>query len=397
MTTVSNRLSALSSSQTIVMAQKARDLKAQGVDVISLSVGEPDFNTPDHVKEAAKQAIDDNFSFYSPVQGFDDLLQAVVDKLKRENNLEYTKSQIIVSNGAKQSITNIFLSLLNPEDEVLIPTPYWVSYPEAVKLAEAKPVYIPATIETDFKVTAEQIKKAITPKTRMFVFSSPSNPAGSVYTQEELREIADVFAKNPQILILSDEIYEHIVFSGTHESIAQFPEIKDQVIIVNGVSKGFAMTGWRIGYIAAAEWIAKACNKLQGQYTSGACSIAQKASVAALNGGLEYPQEMNKAFRRRRDLIIKELNKIEGIKTNTPEGAFYIFPDVSAYIGKMNGEQKIKTSADLSLYLLDKAHVATVSGEGFGNPECIRLSFATSDEKVKEACVRIKKALAELQ
>lgn len=396
MTSVSNRLSALSSSQTIAMAQMAKELKDKGIDVISLSVGEPDFNTPEHVKEAAKKAIDDNFSFYSPVQGFDDLLNAIVNKLKRDNNLEYTKSQIIVSNGAKQSITNAFLSILNPGDEVLIPTPYWVSYPEAVKLAEGKPVYIPTTIDSDFKVTAEQIKKAITPKTKMFVFSSPSNPSGSVFSKDELKEIADVFAKNPQIIILSDEIYEHIVFDGKHESIAQFQEIKDQVIIVNGVSKGFAMTGWRIGYIAAPEWIAKACNKLQGQYTSGACSIAQKASTAAINGGLEYPMEMNKAFKRRRDLIIKELNKIEGIKTNVPEGAFYIFPDMSAYIGKSYGEKKIKTTADLSLFLLEKAHVATVSGEGFGNPECIRLSFATSDDKIKEACIRIKNALAEL-
>lgn len=390
---IAKRLAVLSASQTIAMTQKGRELKAQGVDVISLSVGEPDFNTPDYVKEAAKKAIDDNFSFYSPVGGFEDLKQAIVDKFKRENNLEYNKNQIIVSNGAKQSITNIFLSLLNQGDEVLIPTPYWVSYPEAVKLAEAKPVYIPSTVETDFKVTPEQIAKSITPRTKMFVFSSPSNPSGSVYSKSELKAIAEIFAKNKQILILSDEIYEHITFSGNHESIAQFEEIKNQVMIVNGVSKGFAMTGWRIGYLAAPEWIVKACDKLQGQYTSGASSIAQKASVAALNGGLEFPEMMTKAFVRRRDLMIEGLSKIKGLKLNKPEGAFYIFPDVSAYFGKTVGEKTIKNSTDLAFYLLDKAHVATVGGEGFGQPECLRLSYATSDDKLTEAIKRITKAL----
>jgi len=390
------RLAVLSASQTIAMTQKGRELKAKGIDVISLSVGEPDFNTPDYVKDAAKQAIDDNFSFYSPVGGFDDLKQAIVDKFKRENDLEYTKNQIIVSNGAKQSITNIFLSLLNQGDEVLIPTPYWVSYPEAVKLAEGKPVYIPSTVETDFKVTPEQIAKFITPRTKMFVFSSPSNPSGSVYTKAELKAIAGLFAKNKQIKILSDEIYEHITFSGKHESIAQFEEIRNQVMVVNGVSKGFAMTGWRIGYLAGPEWIVKACDKLQGQYTSGASSIAQKASVAALNGGLEFPQTMTEAFIRRRDLMIDGLAKIKGLKLNKPEGAFYIFPDVSAYYGKTVGDKTIKNSTDLALYLLEVAHVATVGGDSFGQPECLRLSYATSDDKLTEAINRITEALKAL-
>jgi len=397
MESVSNRLAGLSTSQTIAMTQKGRELKAQGIDVISLSVGEPDFNTPDHVKEAAKKAIDDNFSFYTAVAGYEDLKQAIVDKLKRENNLSYETNQIIVSNGAKQSITNIFLSLLNPGDEVLIPTPYWVSYPEAVKLAEGKPVYIPSTIKTNFKVTPEQVAKAITPKTRMFVFSSPSNPAGSVYSKDELKALAEIFAKNKQILIVSDEIYEHINFASKHETIAQFEEIKKQVIVVNGVSKGFAMTGWRIGYLAAAQWITKACDKLQGQYTSGACSIAQKASIAALEGGLDFPQMMTKAFIRRRDLLIKGLSEIKGFKTNVPEGAFYIFPDVSAFFGKTDGETTIKNATDLAFFLLDKAHVATVGGEGFGQPECLRLSYATSDENLTEAIARIKKAIDTLK
>jgi aspartate aminotransferase len=397
MENVSNRIAALSASQTLAMTQKARELKAKGINVISLSVGEPDFNTPDYVKEAAKKAIDDNYSYYTAVSGYDDLLKAISDKFKRENNLDYATDQIIVSGGAKQSITNALLCLLNPGDEVLIPTPYWVSYPEMVKLAEAKPVYITTKIENDFKVTPEQIAKAITPRTKMFIFSSPSNPAGTVYSKDELKAIADVFAKNKHIFILSDEIYEHITFGKKHESIAQFPEVKEQSIIVNGVSKSYAMTGWRIGYLAAAKWIVKACDKLQGQYTSNACSIAQKATVAALNGGLEYPTMMKDAFERRRDLMVKGFSEIEGLKVNVPEGAFYIFPDFTHYLGKSFDGKVLKTSSDIALYLLDQAAIASVSGDGFGQPECIRFSFATSDDKLVEALGRIKAALGKLQ
>ena len=397
MENVSNRIAALSASQTLAMTQKARELKAKGINVISLSVGEPDFNTPDYVKEAAKKAIDDNFSFYSAVSGYDDLLQAISDKLKRENNLEYANDQIIVSGGAKQSITNALLCLLNPGDEVLIPTPYWVSYPEMVKLAEGKPVYITTKIENDFKVTPEQIAKAITPRTKMFIFSSPSNPSGTVYSKAELKAIADVFAKNKHIFILSDEIYEHITFGKKHESIAQFSEIKDQVLLVNGVSKSYAMTGWRIGYLAAAKWIVKACDKLQGQYTSNSCTIAQKATVAALNGGLEYPMMMKDAFERRRNLMVQGFKEIPGLKVNVPEGAFYIFPDFTSYIGKSFNGTVLKNTSEIALFLLDQAAIASVSGDGFGQPECIRFSFATSDEKLVEALARIKEALAKLQ
>jgi aspartate aminotransferase len=397
MENVSNRIAALSASQTLAMTQKARELKAKGINVISLSVGEPDFNTPDYVKEAAKKAIDDNFSFYSAVSGYDDLLSAISDKLKRENNLEYATDQIIVSGGAKQSITNALLCLINPSDEVLIPTPYWVSYPEMVKLAEGKPVYISTTIENDFKVTAEQIAKAITPKTKMFIFSSPSNPAGTVYSKAELKAIADVFAKNKHIYILSDEIYEHITFGKKHESIAQFAEIKDQVLLVNGVSKSYAMTGWRIGYLAAAKWIVKACDKLQGQYTSNSSTIAQKATVAALNGGLEYPMMMKEAFERRRNLMVQGFKEIPGLKVNIPEGAFYIFPDFTSYMGKSFNGTVLKSTNDIALFLLDQAAVASVSGDGFGQPECIRFSFATSDDKLVEALARIKEALSKLQ
>ena len=395
----SKRLASLAASQTLAMAQKGRELAEKGIDVINLSVGEPDFNTPDHVKEAAKQAIDDNYSFYTPIEGYAELRNAISEKFKRENNLTYTPQQIIVSAGAKHSLSNIFLSLLNPGDEVLIPTPYWVSYPEAIKLAEGKPVYIPSTIENGFKVTAEQISKAITSKTRMFVFSSPSNPTGAVYTKSELEQIAKMFAKNPQILIVSDEIYEHINFIGKHESIAQFPEIQNQVIIVNGLSKGYAMTGWRVGYMAAPEWIAKACSKLQGQVTSGIFSIAQRAAIAALHGDLEFPKMMTEAFLRRRDSMVEGLRKIQGIKVSVPDGAFYIFADMSHFIGAKDPQTNtiIKNSYELSLYLLSEAHVASVSGEGFGNPECIRFSFATSDENVVAAVERISVALQKLQ
>ena len=395
---ISKRLSALAASQTLAMSQKSNELKAAGKDVINLSIGEPDFNTPDYVKDAAKKAIDDNFSFYSPVGGYKDLLEAVCAKLKRENNLTYSTSQIVVSAGAKHALSNVFLSLLNPGDEVLIPTPYWVSYPEMVKLAEAKPVFIPTNIKSGFKVTAAQVEKTITSKTRMFVFSSPSNPCGAVYTKQELADLANLFAKNPQIFVVADEIYEHINYVGEHQSIAQFEEIKNQVVIVNGVSKAYAMTGWRIGYIAAPEWVAKACTKLQGQVTSGVCSIAQKAAVAALNGGLEYPKQMTAAYLRRRDMFIAELSKIEGLNIHIPDGAFYVFAEVTAFLGKTAPDGTvIKKSGDLAMYLLTEGLVASVSGEGFGNPECIRFSFATADELLKKAAERIKVALEKLK
>ena len=395
---ISKRLSALAASQTLAMSQKSNELKAAGKDVINLSIGEPDFNTPDYVKDAAKKAIDDNFSFYSPVGGYKDLLEAVCAKLKRENNLTYSTSQIVVSAGAKHALSNVFLSLLNPGDEVLIPTPYWVSYPEMVKLAEAKPVFIPTNIKSGFKVTAAQVEKTITSKTRMFVFSSPSNPCGAVYTKQELADLANLFAKNPQIFVVADEIYEHINYVGEHQSIAQFEEIKNQVVIVNGVSKAYAMTGWRIGYIAAPEWIAKACTKLQGQVTSGVCSIAQKAAVAALNGGLEYPKQMTAAYLRRRDMFIAELSKIAGLNIHIPDGAFYVFAEVTAFLGKTAPDGTvIKKSGDLAMYLLTEGLVASVSGEGFGNPECIRFSFATSDDLLKKAAERIKVALEKLK
>jgi len=395
---ISKRLSALAASQTLAMSQKSNELKAAGKDVINLSIGEPDFNTPDYVKDAAKKAIDDNFSFYSPVGGYKDLLEAVCAKLKRENNLTYSTSQIVVSAGAKHALSNVFLSLLNPGDEVLIPTPYWVSYPEMVKLAEAKPVFIPTNIKSGFKVTAAQVEKTITSKTRMFVFSSPSNPCGAVYTKQELADLANLFAKNPQIFVVADEIYEHINYVGEHQSIAQFEEIKNQVVIVNGVSKAYAMTGWRIGYIAAPEWVAKACTKLQGQVTSGVCSIAQKAAVAALNGGLEYPKQMTAAYLRRRDMFIAELSKIAGLNIHIPDGAFYVFAEVTAFLGKTAPDGTvIKKSGDLAMYLLTEGLVASVSGEGFGNPECIRFSFATSDDLLKKAAERIKVALEKLK
>lgn len=395
---ISKRLAVLAASQTLAMSQKSSELKAAGKDVINLSVGEPDFNTPDYVKDAAKKAIDDNFSFYSPVGGYKDLQQAIVNKLKRENNLDYGLNQIVVSAGAKHSISNVCLSLLNAGDEVLIPTPYWVSYPEMVKLAEANPIFIPTTIASGFKVTAAQVEKMITSKTRMFIFSSPSNPCGAIYTKEELAELAALFAKNPQIYIVSDEIYEHINYIGGHESIAQFESVKNQTVIVNGVSKAYAMTGWRIGYIAGPEWIAKACVKLQGQVTSGVCSVAQKAAVAAINGGLDYPKEMTAAYLRRRDLFIAELSKIEGLNIYVPDGAFYVFAEVSSFLGKTAEDgTEIKKSSDLALFLLSDALVASVSGDGFGNPECIRFSFATSDELLLKAAQRIKVALESLK
>jgi aspartate aminotransferase len=396
MNKVSERLARLSESQTLAMAQKSRELKAQGIDVINLCIGEPDFNTPQHIKEAAKKAIDDNYSHYSPVPGYPELLQAISGKFKRENNLDFTTDQIVVSCGAKHSIANVILSLVNYDDEVIIPTPYWVSYVELVKLARGKNVLINSTIENNYKVTAEQIEKAITPRTRVFLYSSPSNPTGSLYSRDELKSFAQVFARHPHVMVISDEIYEHINFSGKHESIAQFPEIRDQVIVVNGVSKGYAMTGWRIGYIGAPKWIAKACTKLQGQMTSGASSIAQIASVAALNGDNTCIKEMCGIFKKRRDLLYSLLKEIPGLKVNLPEGAFYLFTEASHFNGMSDGKMAINNTADLALYLLNEAHVALVDGEAFGAPEYIRFSYAASEKELTEAAKRIKAALLKL-
>ncbi|MDD3740904.1 MAG: pyridoxal phosphate-dependent aminotransferase [Bacteroidales bacterium] len=394
---VSDRLNKMAVSATLAMAQKSRDLQAQGVDIINLSIGEPDFDTPEHIKEAAKKAIDDNFTHYPPVPGYDSLRKAIVNKFKRENNLDYSVDQIVVSTGAKHSIINVFLSILNPGDEVIVPAPYWVSYVDMVGLAEGIPVVIKCDINSDFKMTATQLESAITTKTRAIIFSSPSNPTGNLYSKEELKNLASVISKHPNIIVLSDEIYEHINFVGKHESIAQFSEIKDRVVVVNGVSKGYAMTGWRIGYIGAPAWIAKAVTKLQGQFTSGACTIAQKAAEAALNAGSEQCKEMTAIFKKRRDIVLNFMKDIPGFKTNLPEGAFYVFPEVSFFFGKKYENYTIKDSNDLALYLLDKGHVATVGGTAFGSPECLRFSYATSEELMLEALTRIKNALALLK
>lgn len=393
---ISQRIQSLSPSATLAMSQKSNELKAQGVDVINMSVGEPDFNTPDHIKEAAKKAIDDNFTFYTPVAGYMSLRKAIAAKMKNENGLDFAPEQIVVSGGAKQSLCNVILSTINPGDEVVIPTPAWVSYVEMVKLAEGVTVTVPAGVEQNFKITAKQLEDAITPKTRMVLLCSPSNPTGSVYSREELKELADVIAKYPQILILSDEIYEHINFTGSFASISEFESVRDRTIIVNGVSKAYAMTGWRIGFIAAPLWVAKATTKLQGQYTSNPSSIAQKAAEAAYTGSQECIETMRQAFERRRDLITSLLKEIPGLKINHPEGAFYIFPEVSSYFGKSDGETTIKDANDIAMYLLEKAHVATVSGDAFCAPGYIRLSYATSDDNIREAARRIAAALAEL-
>ena len=397
MNKLADRLNRLSTSATLAMSQKSQELKAQGVDVINLSVGEPDFNTPDNIKEAAKKAVDDNWSRYSPVPGYPSLRKAIVEKLKRENDLDFTEAQISVSNGAKQAVCNAIMALVNPGDEVIVPAPYWVSYPEMVKLADGTPVIVSAGIEQNFKITGAQLEAAITPKTKMLILCSPSNPTGSVYTQEELKELADVLAKHPEVFIVADEIYEHINYVGKHQSIAQFPEIRDRVIIVNGVSKAYAMTGWRIGYLAAADWIVKGCNKLQGQYTSGPCSVSQIASLEAYAGSQQAVEDMRVAFERRRDLIVKLAKEIPGLEVNVPEGAFYLFPKCSSYYGKSYGNYTINNSDDLALYLLSEAHVATVGGESFGAPECFRMSYATSDENIIESIKRIKEALAKLK
>jgi aspartate aminotransferase len=395
-TPLSIRITTLSPSETFAMSQKSNELKAQGIDVINLSVGEPDFNTPDHIKEAAKKAINDNFTFYSPVPGYLDLRKAICEKLERENNLDFTPDQIVCSNGAKQSICNVILTLINKGDEVIIPAPYWVSYPEMVKLAEGKSVFIAADIEQNFKITAEQLEKAITPKTKALILCSPSNPTGSVYTKEELEKLADVLAVHPQIFVISDEIYEHINYIGKHESIAQFENIRQRVIIANGVSKAYAMTGWRIGWIAAPKWLASACNTLQGQYTSGPSSISQKAALAAYTGDQTCVETMRQAFQRRKNLIVNLLDNIPGLKVNDPMGAFYIFPQCDSYFGKSHNGKIIKNASDLAMYLLEEGHVACVGGAAFGAPTCIRLSYATSEENIAKAINRIKEALAKL-
>lgn len=396
MDVLSARLTALSPSETFAMAQKSNELKAQGIDVINMSVGEPDFTTPEHIKQAAKQAIDDNFSFYSPVAGFPDLKKAICTKLENENGLIYTPAQVVVSGGAKQSLCNVILSIVDKEDEVVIPAPYWVSYPEMVKLAEGTPVYVYAGIAQDFKITPQQLEEALTPKTKALILCSPSNPTGSVYTLEELKELTAVLEKYPNVYVIADEIYEHINYIGQHQSIAQFDSIRDRVVVVNGVSKGYAMTGWRIGWIAAPQWIASACSMLQGQYTSGPSSISQKAAVAAYNGDQSCVAEMRTAFERRRNLIVSLLNEIPGLQVNNPMGAFYIFPECSSYLGKSFEGRKIATATDLAMYLLEEGHVACVGGDAFGAPGCIRLSYATSDENIEKAIARIKTALAKL-
>lgn len=397
MNQLSDRLNRLSPSATLLMSQKSNELKAQGIDVINMSVGEPDFNTPDHIKAAAIKAVEDNYSRYSPVPGYPALRQAIVEKLKKENGLEYTPAQISCANGAKQSVCNAVMAIVNEGDEVIIPAPYWVSYPEMVKLADGTPVIVPAGIEQDFKITPKQLEAAITPKTRALILCSPSNPTGSVYSKEELKGLAEVLAKHERIIILADEIYEHINYVGKHESIAQFAEIKDRVVIINGVSKAYAMTGWRIGFIAGPEWIVKGCNKLQGQYTSGPCSVSQKAAEAAYAGPQECVEEMRQAFERRKNLIVKLAREIPGLEVNDPQGAFYLFPKCSSFFGKKDGDHVINTATDLAMYLLEVGHVATVGGDDFGSPECFRMSYATSDENIIEAMKRIKEALSRLK
>jgi aspartate aminotransferase len=392
---VALRLQNLEESATIAMSQKSRELKAKGVDVINLSLGEPDFNTPDFIKESAKKAIDDNFSKYTPVNGYEDLRAAVCTKLKRDNNLDYTPNQIVVSTGAKQCLANIMLSVINPGDEVIIPAPFWVTYVEIVKLAEGIPVIVETSIDSDFKITAQQLENAITPKTKMLLYSSPCNPTGSVYTEQELKSLVDVL-KNKDILIISDEIYEHINFDSKHHSIAQFEEVKDKTVVVNGLSKAFAMTGWRLGYMAAPQWIASACNKMQGQFTSGTNSITQRAAITALLAPASSVDYMVAEFAKRRELVYNLIKDIEGIKINKPSGAFYLFPEVDAFFGLSFNGKTIKDADDLSLYLLEEAHVATVSGGAFGSPKNIRFSYAASEKELTEAMSRIKSALQKL-
>ena len=397
MAQLSDRLNRLAPSATLAMSQKSSEMKAQGIDVINMSVGEPDFNTPENIKEAAKKAIDDNFSRYSPVPGYPDLRKAIVAKLKNENGLDYTVNEVIVGTGGKQGICNVILALVNPGDEVIIPAPNWVSYPQMAKLAGGVPVIVNAGFDQDFKMTPEQLEAAITPKTKMLILCSPSNPTGSVYSKEELAALADVLRKHPDVFVLADEIYEHINYIGKHHSIAQEPGLKEQVIIANGVSKAYAMTGWRIGFLAGPEWIIKGCNKLQGQYTSGTCSVSQKAAEAAYTLDQSAVEEMRQAFERRRDLIVKLAKEVPGLEVNIPQGAFYLFPKCNSYFGKSNGNKTINNSTDFAMYLLEEAHVATVGGDAFGDPDCFRMSYATSDENIKEAIRRIKEALSKLK
>lgn len=397
MAQLSDRLNRLAPSATLAMSQKSSEMKAQGIDVINMSVGEPDFNTPDHIKEAAKKAIDDNYSRYSPVPGYPDLRKAIAAKLKNENGLNYSINEILVSNGAKQSVCNTVMALVNDGDEVIIPAPYWVSYPQMVKLAGGVPVIVNAGFEQDFKMTAQQLEEAITPKTRMLILCSPSNPTGSVYSKEELESLAEVIKKHDDLYVLADEIYEHINYTGRHASIAQFPGMKERSIIVNGVSKAYAMTGWRIGFIAAPEWIVKGCNKLQGQYTSGPCSVSQKAAEAAYTLPQDCVETMRQAFERRRDLIVELAKDIPGLEVNVPQGAFYLFPKCSSFFGKSDGTRTINNSTDFAMYLLEVGHVATVAGDAFGDPDCFRMSYATSDANIREAMSRIKKVLSVLK
>lgn len=397
MAKLSERLNRLAPSATLAMSQKSSEMKAQGIDVINLSVGEPDFNTPDHIKTAAKEAIDENYSKYSPVPGYPDLRKAIVDKLHRENQLDYEVAEILVSNGAKQSVCNTLMALVDEGDEVIIPAPYWVSYPQMVKLAGGNPTIVKTGFAQEFKISPEQLEAAITPKTKVIILCSPSNPTGSVYSQSELEGLAHVILKHENLYVIADEIYEHINYVGKHESIAQFSGMKERTIIVNGISKAYAMTGWRIGYIAAPEWIVKGCNKLQGQYTSGPCSISQRAAIAAYTQSQACVEEMRQAFQRRRDLIVKLAKDIHGLEVIEPKGAFYIFPKCNYFFGKSTDGYYIKNSTDLSMYLLEKAHVATVGGDAFGEPNCLRMSYATSDENIQEAFRRIKNALEQLQ
>ena len=397
MNQLSERLNRLSPSATLAMSQKSGELKAQGIDIINLSVGEPDFNTPDHIKEAAKKAIDENYSRYSPVTGYPALRQAIVDKLKRENGLDYAPAQIVCSNGAKQSVCNTVMALVNAGDEVIIPAPYWVSYPQMVLLAEGTPVIVEAGIEQDFKITPAQLEAAITPRTRLLILCSPSNPTGAVYSADELEALAEVLRRHERVVVVSDEIYEHINYIGQHASIAACPGMKERTVVVNGVSKAYAMTGWRIGFTASPEWIAKACSKLQGQYTSGPCSVSQMAATAAFAGDQTCVEEMRQAFERRKNLIVRLAKEVPGFEVNEPHGAFYLFPKCSYYFGKADGDRVIKNSTDFAMFLLEVAHVATVGGDAFGSPDCFRMSYATSDDNIVEALRRIREAVARLK
>ncbi len=394
---LADRLQRLQPSATLAMSQRSSELKAQGVDVINMSVGEPDFHTPDHIKEAAKKAIDDNYTYYSPVPGYPALKQAIVNKLKNENGLDYKPSEILCSNGAKQSVCNVIMAIVGAGDEVIIPAPYWVSYPQMVLLAEGTPVFVEATIEQNFKITPEQLEAAITPKTKAIILCTPSNPTGAVYSKKELEGLKNVLLNHKEVIVIADEIYEHINYVGEHASMASFPDIKDRVVIINGVSKAYAMTGWRIGFVAAPEWIVKGVNKLQGQYTSGPCSVSQKAAEAAYTGDQQCVEDMRQAFERRKNLIYDLAKDIPGLEVRNPEGAFYLFPKCSSFFGKTDGERTINNSTDFAMYLLEVGHVATVGGDAFGSPECFRMSYATSDENIIEAMKRIKDVLARLK